>query len=53
MKTLIFNGSPRKNGDTVFLINKLKESLNGEIKVIDTYLSPIKPSVQIADIAGR
>lgn len=43
MKTLIFNGSPRKNGDTVFLINKLKESLNGETKVINSYFSNISP----------
>ena len=43
MKTLIFNGSPRKNGDTVFLINELIEYLRGEVNVINTYLSPIKP----------
>lgn len=43
MKTLIFNGSPRKNGDTVFLINKLRETLNGEVNIVNTYLSPITP----------
>lgn len=41
MKTLIINGSPRKNGDTVSLINKLTEQLNGEYKIIDTYFSDI------------
>jgi multimeric flavodoxin WrbA len=45
MKTLIFNGSPRKNGDTVFLINKLKESLNGEVRVIDAYFTEISPCI--------
>lgn len=43
MKTLIFNGSPRKNGDTVFLINKLKEKLNGEVRIIDSYFTKISP----------
>ena len=36
-KTLIFNGSPRKNGNTAQIINKLTKSLKGEYKVIDTY----------------
>lgn len=42
MKTLIFNGSPRKNGDTSFLVDKLKDILNGDIKIIYTYSSNIK-----------
>ena len=33
MKTLILNGSPRKNGDTVSLIKKLTQQLNGEYKI--------------------
>lgn len=37
MKTLIFNGSPRKNGDTKSLINHMTESLNGEYKIVDAY----------------
>ncbi len=45
MKTLILNGSPRKNGDTVSLINKLIEQLNGECKIFDTYYSNISPCV--------
>ncbi|MCH5211355.1 MAG: flavodoxin family protein [Oscillospiraceae bacterium] len=45
MKTLIFNGSPRKNGDTIQIINKLIESLPGEYKVIDTYYCNISPCV--------
>lgn len=45
MKTLILNGSPRKNGDTVSLINKLTEQLNGEYKIVDAYYSDISACV--------
>lgn len=45
MKTLILNGSPRKNGDTVSLINKLTQQLNGECKIVDTYYSDISACV--------
>ena len=34
MKTLIINGSPKKNGDTAALINELVHHLNGEVKII-------------------
>ncbi len=43
MKTLIFNGSPRKNGDTKSLINEMLKELEGEYKVVDAYYSNIKP----------
>lgn len=43
MKTLIFNGSPRKNGDTVSLLNEFTKNLNGDYKVIDAYYCNIKP----------
>lgn len=43
MKTLIINGSPRKNGDTKTLINEMMTVLNGEVMVIDTYDNDIKP----------
>jgi Multimeric flavodoxin WrbA len=43
MKTVIFNGSPRKNGDTSFLIEKFKDSLLGETKIVRTYCSEIRP----------
>lgn len=43
MKTLILNGSPRKNGDTVSLLNILKEELSGEIVQIDAYYADISP----------
>ncbi len=45
MKTLIINGSPRKNGDTVSLINKLTEQLNGEYKIVNAYYSDISACV--------
>ena len=35
MKTLIFNGSPRKNGDTASLLRILTGSLHGEFRVVD------------------
>ena len=34
MKTLIINGSPRKNGDTAALINELVRHLEGDVKII-------------------
>lgn len=45
MKTLILNGSPRPNGDTVGLIRKLTERLSGEYKVVDAYRCDISPCV--------
>lgn len=45
MKTLIFNGSPRKNGDTVSLINELTKHLKGEYKIIEAYDCNIKPCI--------
>lgn len=44
-KTLVFNGSPRKNGDTRSMIDMLQEKLEGEIKVADVYYSDMKPCV--------
>ena len=34
MKTLIINGSPKKNGDTAALIDELARHLSGEVRVI-------------------
>ncbi|MDF2542407.1 MAG: putative acetyltransferase [Herbinix sp.] len=45
MKTLIFNGSPRKNGDTVSLINKVIKNLTGEYKIINAYDCRINPCI--------
>lgn len=45
MKTLIFNGSPRKRGETQKLIDLLSEELGGEIKVVNAYTANIRPCV--------
>lgn len=45
MKTLIFNGSPRKNGDTMALINEFINHLEGEHKIINVYECNIKPCI--------
>lgn len=45
MKTLILNGSPRKNGDTMTLIKELMAHINGEVKLVHAYDSNIKPCV--------
>lgn len=45
MKTLIFNGSPRKNGDTVVFINEFIKYLDGEYKIIDAYYCNIHPCI--------
>ena len=45
MKTLIINGSPRKNGDTAFLLTELKKVLRGEIIEINAYDRGISPCV--------
>ena len=37
MKTLILNGSPRKNGDTASLIEKITEKIVGEYRIVDAY----------------
>jgi len=39
MKTLIFSGTPRKNGDTMALINEFIKYLDGEYK-IDCHIHP-------------
>jgi len=44
-KTLILNGSPHKNGDTVFIINQIKDKLEGEIEEIYAYNFNIKPCI--------
>ncbi|MBP0986667.1 MAG: NAD(P)H-dependent oxidoreductase [Oscillospiraceae bacterium] len=42
---MILNGSPRKDGDTVFLINKLLPRLQGEYKIVDCYTADIAPCI--------
>jgi len=43
MKTLIINGSPRKNGNTMTLVNEMIKYLNGEVRIIHTYYEDISP----------
>ena len=43
MQTLIFNGSPRKSGDTSFLIETLTAHLRGEITVTPAYHCSVQP----------
>jgi hypothetical protein len=52
MKTLIFNGSPRKNGDTAALINQFTKHINGDYRVIEAY-DCISSLVLIADTVGK
>lgn len=35
MKTLILNGSPRRNGDSAHIINRLVEELEGEVIIVN------------------
>lgn len=43
MKTLILNGSPRINGDTDSLMNKITEKIVGEYRIVYAYGCNISP----------
>jgi len=43
MKTLIINGSPRKNGATASIISKVQKSLHGEVTIVNTYFPHVSP----------
>ena len=45
MKTVILNGSPRKNGDIAFLLNIVRENLKGEVLCYDAFSSKISPCI--------
>jgi multimeric flavodoxin WrbA len=45
MKTLIINGSPRKNGDTVALLTEMKKYLEGDIVELSAYRNNISPCI--------
>lgn len=45
MKTLIFNGSPRKNGDTASLLRLLTAQLEGAYHIVNAYECGIAPCV--------
>ena len=45
MKTLIINGSPRPDGNTVALLRELKKHLPGEVVEVSAFYSNIAPCV--------
>lgn len=45
MKTLIFNGSPRINGDTESLLKVVTENVAGEYKVVNAYRCQISACI--------
>ena len=45
MKTLIINGSPRIQGNTVTLLNELRRHLKGEIIELSAFRSDISPCI--------
>lgn len=45
MKTLIINGSPRKNGDTMTLVNEMLKVLEGEAHILHVYEEKISPCI--------
>lgn len=45
MKTLIINGSPRKNGETAQLTRYIADRLEGEVKEVFTYQADVRPCV--------
>lgn len=53
MKTLILNGSPRAQGDTMSLINKVIEGLDGECKLVNAYRCEISPCVDCRYCRGN
>lgn len=45
MKTLIFNGSPRKKGNTSALVDEIVKRLDGEVKIIRAYDCKVSPCI--------
>lgn len=45
MKTLILNGSPRPDGDTVSLLNVLTSELVGEYRLVNAYRCNVSPCI--------
>lgn len=43
MKTLILNGSPKRNGDTATLIGEFTKHLNGDVWVVSSHFDNISP----------
>jgi multimeric flavodoxin WrbA len=45
MKTLILNGSPRKNGDTAALVGALRDCLSGEGQELSAFFGNVSPCI--------
>ena len=52
MYTLIFNGSPRRAGDTSALIQAFCREIQGQVEQIDAYRSTLSPCVDCRRCAG-
>ena len=50
--TLIFNGSPRRAGDTSALIQVFCREIRGQVEQIDAYRSTLSPCVDCRRCAG-
>jgi multimeric flavodoxin WrbA len=49
MKTLIFNGSPRKDGDTAILLNEFTRLIEGECKIVHAFDCNITSCIDCRD----
>ena len=45
MKTLILNGSPREQGNTVVLIEKIIQDLQGKYRIVNAFRCNISPCI--------
>jgi multimeric flavodoxin WrbA len=45
MKTLIFNGSPRKKGNTSAIVDELAKQLDGGVKIVRAYDCDVRPCI--------
>lgn len=45
MKTVIFNGSPRKRGATATIVSFLQENLPGEVILVNSYTASVSPCI--------
>lgn len=45
IKTLIINGSPRKNGVSTAIVNEIIKYIEGDIEIVDTYYDNISPCI--------
>ncbi len=53
MKTLILNGSPRKNGDTAALIGAFRDKMSGEIVALSAFYDDVSPCIDCRWCCGH